>query len=278
MGIKSHKQIETRVAHIFSPKSKNKYFFDQYLQSFNRGIPDARLSIWNKDSTIDSPLLIRGINSHAREAIYYCQQTKKEFYYIDTGYIGNERSNFKRWHRITKNSLQNTGPIINRPTDRLKIIGTKCQKMYSGSKILICPPSAKVMKMYNQPLPEIWTKNVIKKLKKFTDRPIEIRLKPQRKDRISVKTIEDALVDDVYCLVTYNSIAALEALINGKPAITLGENCASSLCNTSLNDIENLNKPSRGEVIKLLAHLSYGQFTKKEMTNGVAWRILNEDC
>ena len=51
-----------------------------------------------------------------------------------------------------------------------------------------------------------------KELQKYTDRPVEIRLKPNRSERISTKPLEAALADDVYCLITYNSIAALEAL------------------------------------------------------------------
>jgi hypothetical protein len=44
------------------------------------------------------------------------------------------------------------------------------------------------------------------------------------------------MANDVYCVVTYNSIAALEALNFGKPAIALGPNCATAVCNTSLAD------------------------------------------
>jgi hypothetical protein len=89
-------------------------------------------------------------------------------------------------------------------------------------------------------------------------------------------SMEAALQDDVYCLITYNSIAALEALMNGKPAIALGPNCASMMCNTSLSEIENLNRPTKEEMIALMSHLSYCQFTRKELMNGYAWNIVNE--
>jgi hypothetical protein len=180
------------------------------------------------------------------------------------------------YHRVTKNGLQHTGPIIERPFDRLADLKFQYKRWISGSKILICPPSEKVMSLWNQPDPETWTKQVIDELKKYTDRPIEVRLKPSRSERVTNKTIEQALADDVYCLVTYNSIAATEALLNGKPAIALGPNAATALCNDSLSQIENLKNPVKDEIMAFVAHLSYCQFTQKELQNGYAWKIVNE--
>ena len=249
--------------------------YDEYLEAFIKGT-NGYLSTYNAEKNSNSPLLIRGLSKNSQLAIKECWKTDREFYAIDSGYIGNETSKSKIWHRITKNALQNTGPIISRPTDRLALTNTHPCAMYSGSKILICPPSDKVMRMYNQSSAEEWTNDIINKLKNLTDRPIEIRLKPQRQHRISSNSIQQAFTEDVYCLITYNSIAALEALVNGKPAIALGQNCATTLCNTELEDIENLNYPTLDEVVALLAHLSYCQFTKQEMMNGYAWKILNE--
>lgn len=247
--------------------------YDEYLESFVLGC-GGRLSRWEDEVNTKNPLIIRGLGGNSRKALKHCWETKRDFYAIDTGYFGNERSKSKYWHRITKNALQNTGPIIERPTDRLG--NYKYKKFKPGSKILICPPSEKVMMVFDQPDPETWVKNTVAELKKYTDRPIEIRMKPVRADRISTNTIEEALQNDVHCLITYNSIAALEALVNGKPAIALGPNCATTLCNTSLADIEKLNKPSEDRMTALMAHLSYCQFTRQEMMNGYAWNIVNE--
>ena len=64
---------------------------------------------------------------------------------------------------------------------------------------------------------DAWIDRTVKELKNYTDREIIIRRKPSRTDRISTNTIQDALADDVHCLVTYNSIAACEAPMEGKP-------------------------------------------------------------
>jgi lipopolysaccharide biosynthesis glycosyltransferase len=247
--------------------------YDAYLTSFILG-SGGIISAWDKEKDTSSTLVIRGLGGGSQKAIKHCWETGRTFYAIDTGYFGNDKK--KNYHRVTKNALQNTGPIIDRPGDRLKKIGYTYVPFTSGSKILICPPSEKVMNLWGQPDPETWTKEVVEQLKKYTDRPIEIRLKPIRSERISTKTIQQALAEDVYCLITYNSIAATEALMNGKPAIALGPNAASVLCNNSLTQIEKLKIPTKDEMEAFVKHLSYCQFTQHELQNGYAWQILNE--
>jgi lipopolysaccharide biosynthesis glycosyltransferase len=248
--------------------------YDEYLQSFVIG-SGGRLSDWKTEQTTNTPLIIRGLGGGSRKALKHCWETNRLFYAIDTGYFGNEGSKAKIWHRVTKNELQNTQPIKDRPDDRL--LNWKYKKFKDeGRKILLVPPSEKVMMLWDQPSPEEWVKKVSEQLKEYTDRPIEIRLKPDRRHRITNQSLEAAMALDVYCVITYNSIAALEALNFGKPAIALGPNCATAVCNTKLSEVENLNKPDRDTMYSLMCHLSYAQFNREEMMNGYAWDIVNE--
>ena len=118
--------------------------------------------------------------------------------------------------------------------------------------------------------------NLVEQLEQITDRPIEIRMKPIRSQRVTGSTIQEALQDDVHCLVTYNSIAATEALMEGKAAITLGPNAAQLICETDLANLETPRIPTEDEMYAFLTHLSYSQFTQTEMEDGTAWRILQE--
>jgi hypothetical protein len=122
-----------------------------------------------------------------------------------------------------------------------------------------------------------WMEETLAELKKYSDREIVIRLKQSRAVRLTSDTMESALQKDVHCLVTFNSIAATEALLFGKPAITLGPNAAQSLCKQSLDQIEKPYIPSLDEVEEWAAHLAYSQFTEEEMRSGYAWKILNEN-
>lgn len=249
--------------------------FDGILEVFALGT-GGKLSSWDREKDTNNPLLIRGLGGDSRKAIKHCWETGRDFYAVDTGYLGNDRYKTKVWHRVTKNNLQHLGPVIERPTDRLEALKYKFKKFRSGRKILICPPSAKVMMLWDQPSPEEWTQQVIKNLKQYTDRPIEVRLKPNRTERTTNKSIWSALDDDVHCLITYNSIAATEAILYGKPAIALGPNAAQVICSTSLSEVERLRIPTEDEVVAFAAHLSYCQFNLIELQNGTAWRMLNE--
>jgi lipopolysaccharide biosynthesis glycosyltransferase len=253
---------------------KKQLAYDSYLEAFVSGT-NGKLGDFDQGIDESIPLAIRGLGSSSQRAIRHCWETRRDFYAIDTGYFGNERSKAKIWHRVTKNNLQWLDDIVQRPTDRLEKVGYKYRRFTPGSKILICPPSDKVMKLFDQPDAKTWTEQVIEELKKYTDRPVEVRLKPIRSERISTNTIEDALADNVHCLITYNSIAAVEALVNGKPAITLGPNAASSMSGTSLSQVENLPRHDKDTMTAFMAHLAYCQFTYREMQDGTAWRILH---
>jgi len=258
--------------------AKKGHDYDPYLRSFLKGINGVE-SNWEQEKNTDNTLVIRGLGGGSQKAIKRCWETGRPFYAIDTGYFGNGKH--KIWHRITYNALQNMNQIISTDTERLELqLDATWKEIYKpftkGSKILVCPPSDKVMKLFGQGTAKSWTENLVTQLKTLTDRPIEIRMKPIRSERISTKTIQDALQDDVHCLITYNSIAATEALMEGKPAITLGSNAAQIVCETSLSNIETPRIPTEDEMREFLIHLSYSQFTQLEMEDGTAWRILQE--
>lgn len=258
--------------------TKKNLSYDPYLRSFINGA-GGNESTWEAEENTDSTLVIRGLGGGSQKAIKRCWKEGRPFYAIDTGYFGNGKH--KTWHRITYNALQNMNVMIERNLDRLELQLQKSWKeIYKpftpGNKILVCPPSDKVMNMFNQGTALEWTTKLVENLKTLTDRPIEIRMKPIRSERISTKTIQDALQDDVHCLITYNSIAATEALMEGKPAITLGPNAAQLICETNLANLENLRIPTEDEMYSFLTHLSYSQFTQAEMEDGTAWRILQE--
>jgi hypothetical protein len=247
--------------------------FDRYCEGLAIG-SSGRISSWQRETESPEPLIIRGLGKSGQEAIKKCWETGRDFYAIDTGYLQIANSLTKTYNRVTKNNLQNLGPIVKRPDDRLKKLNWKMNKAPTGSDILICAPSEKIMKFYGVDL-EKWLTETVEEIKKYSDRPIVIREKPTRHDRVTTNTIWQAL-DTAYCLVTFNSIAATEAFLYGVPAIALAPNAASVVCNTNISDIEVLSTPSEFERTLLAKHLSYCQFTLHEMRSGYAWKIVNE--
>jgi len=210
-----------RIAHKFALGSNGKLINQQQLETLN----------------ITVPVIIRGNSKSKVNAINTCIKRGLTWYNIDTGYLGNGQ--LKHYHRISKESYQNVEPIIDRPNDRLDSIKFKIYKpKTNGRQILLCPPSQKVMSIYGLTVND-WVNQTVEEIKKYSDRDIVIRIKDQnRKSRIVNDPITVAFDNDVFCVVTYNSIAALEAVLYGLPAFTLGPNAAAPLCNSALKNIE----------------------------------------
>lgn len=246
--------------------------YDPYLMDFITGC-GGYLSSFEYERNNKNPLVIRGLGGGGQKALKHCIANNRDYYAIDTGYL--QPSTKKEYHRVTYNNLQNLGPIVERDFDRLSRLRWKYRRRKKrGENILVCPPSEKVMKYYGENL-ETWMKNTIAQIKRYTDRPIVIRKKPSREVRVTTDTIWHAL-DSAYCLITYNSIAASEAILANVPAIALAPNAASVICETSISRIEQLQPYEKDLVEAFAAHLSYCQFNSKELRDGTAWRILNE--
>lgn len=248
---------------------------DNFAQRFAQGCRGLVTSWEEAMPQTLNPIMIRGMTF--RHATQTAMQTNREFYYIDNGYFGNPKS--KHWFRIIKNHVHDVRPLRDRPLDRLERCERYAGKLIlkpftAGRKIIIAPPSPKSLSLWNMDF-QRWLDDTVAELKKHTDRPIEVRLKRDRPDRLVNDTMEQCLADDVHCLVTYNSVAAVEALMLGKPVITLGPNAATQLARHDLSEIENLLVPTEDQRMAWLAHLSYSQFEYREIENGYAWSILN---
>lgn len=252
------------------------YKFDKVVAAFVQGC-GGQLSPWRDIESKRNPIALRSIVK--TPIMDTCRAQGRDFYYIDTGYFGNWGKG-KTYHRIVKNAMQHLGPIIDRPDDRFlrtntNLVSFKSQKKKNkGSRILICPPSEKAMRCgWGLDLDQ-WLTSTMDQLSAHTDRQIIVREKKIRHERQVHDTIWEALADDVYCVVTYNSIAAVEALIAGKPVFALGPNAAHHFACNDLAEIENPLIPDDEEVRRFFCHLAYCQFTKAEMLNGEAWAML----
>lgn len=243
--------------------------WDGIVQAFVQGAAGCMAS-WQAVEDSRAPIALRSIAK--KKIMQRCLEQGRDFYYIDTGYFGNNK--LKDYHRITRNAMQWLGPTEDRPADRLERTRVRPRPITPGSKILIAPPSHKAMSYWELD-PDQWVTETIATLREHTDRPIVIRMKQPREVRATVDTMEMALRDDVHALVTYNSIAAVEALIYGKPVFTMGPNAAQPLANTDLSKIEKPRCPTLDEVHELLCCLAYHQFTVEEMNTGYAWAVLN---
>jgi hypothetical protein len=252
---------------------------DEYINMFAWGSGGTSVSTKNFNYNDSSePIVLRGILKH--KIMKRCWKDYRTFYYMDTGYFGNERTaqnpnSWKYWHRIVKNNLQH-GEIIARPDDRFK----KFNKTFTpwkktGSKILVAAPDDKPCKFYGINKDQ-WVAETVAKIKEHTDRPVVVRERaPKRIDRISTDTLQQALDNDVFALVTYNSVAAIESVFYGIPAFTMAP--ANAASPVALQDLSKIETPYYADKDKLYAwgcHLAYGQFHIDELKTGKAKEML----
>lgn len=250
--------------------SKNKT--DQFINLFAKG---SRLDIVTSPGT-KGDIIFRSMAK--RKLIKECWETGRQFYYMDSGYIGNYKSpgnplGWKVWHRIVKNDLQHKH-IIDRPDDRWRRLGQEIHKPKKGKHILLVTPSEKPCKFYGIDR-DTWVRETVEKIKLYTDRPIVIRDKASRPERI-VKTIYDDL-NNCHALVTYQSIAAVESVLYGVPAFTLAPTAADVVCDQDLSLLENPTVQEEEKIYKWACHLSYGQFHTEELKSGKAYRMLLDE-
>jgi len=246
-----------------------------------------------KSDTIDikdkSSYVFRGITRI--ETIKQCLDNDIDFYYLDTGYMGCYPQ--KNWHRFVKNNFQTLNHLDitsnNEFKNRFKNImnisydNYKPVKQIKGNKILLIPPSEKVLRClsvmkhvdFKQ---DEFINYVIKKIKKYSDREVVVRQKPNRDERTKKgKRLEDQLINDkIHCLITFNSIAAFEAIQLGYPAITLGPNAASYLSEKEICNIDNPYFPDEEKIRRHSLYLTACQFNREELKNGYALKMIEQ--
>ena len=241
------------------------------------------------DTTNKSPRVFRGITRI--ETIKQCLDNNIDFYYIDTGYMGCYPQ--KNWHRFVKNNFQTLNhKDLSKDKEfvlRFKNImninydNYKPNKQIKGSNILLIPPSEKVLRCLTT-MKHVDFKQqefidyIIKEVKKYTDRKVIVRQKPNRDERITRgKRLEDQLKNDkIHCLIAFNSIAAFEAIQLGYPAITLGPNAASYLSEKELSNIDKPYFPDEDKIRKHSLYLTACQFNREEFKNGYAIKMIEQ--
>jgi hypothetical protein len=229
------------------------------------------------------PFVARGVVK--RKEIHQCIKEGRSFYYTDTGYFGNFKSEGnssgkKKWVRIVKNELQKS-TLETWPSDRWDALVKLDKRLEwkgwktNGNKILLVTPNPKSCHYFGFELDD-WKNKTIAEIKKHTDMPIIIREKASRSER-HANSIYDALDQGIFATVTFNSIAAIESIAYGIPAFVAVPCAASPLALTDLSKIATPYYPDESLVKKQCYSLAYGQFRGDEIENGTAWKILQRN-
>jgi len=264
---------------IHTTKPRTQKYIDAFVGGSGRGriynfrelkkLPDAYLTMY-------------GILAGSGEVYKWCEKENRDFYFMDHGYFTNAHDR-PHWLRITKNKhCQNT--LQQRPINRYeKHFKQDIKPWNKGKKILVLPPTNAIANFFNA---TDWLDNTLKILKQNTDREIDVREKPYNPTieidhvgatvKVDRPTVHKGSInwDEYHATVTYNSNTMVASLANGVPVFCDPVNSAAAPI--SETDFSKIETPKYGDRIALFSSLAYNNWTLDEMTNGTAWRMLNE--
>ena len=214
--------------------------------------------------------------------ITMCEAQGEEWWYVDVGYLTEQITRYpepiihnydKTYFRICKGGIHTTS--FKEHDD--KRLNTEFKGWQSGEHILVCPSSPTVTYYINDMTQDDWIKETTDEIKKCTDRPIKLRNKPRPNNKWWNTDILDDL-KDAHCLVTNMSLTAVDATVNGVPCITHNRNVAAGVSSRDIS-YKTLNypfKPDGDKINRWMRMLSYNQFTIKEIEDGIAFEVLQE--
>lgn len=233
------------------------------------------------------------------------KQNSKCFVVIETPLLGREMFKKNKHYRVGVNGFLNRdalwGDNVTRPSDRFEELGLKYNGWKSkedlGDKIVIALQLAGDASLRNLDINE-WCLDTVRTLREHTQRPIEIRTHPGVSEKgmgnheelfkqfafanftnvsfVNGKEVPwEEHLKDAYCVVSYSSGLAIDAVLNGYPVIACDEgNFAWNVAETKLSNIENLKLATEQEVEQWLYNLAYCQWTPEEMESGKCWAHL----
>lgn len=216
---------------------------------------------YNKEPRVGwsgDPIAVWGQLRGAKELL----SQSKNFYRMDHAYIGR-----LKFFRLTKGDFQ-PSRIVGRPSDRWdelrKEFGLEVKPWRAGNHILVTLSAPATYWFFGV---DDWPQRIEKEIRKYTDRPIKIRQREEKRP-----LAED--LKDAHCLVTYASNSSVDALRAGVPVFTLGPSIARPMSG-DLSKIETPLYPENRE--DFFRHMSYCQFTVQEFRSGFALKTADEN-
>jgi hypothetical protein len=238
---------------------------------------------WQKWQEEKIPIVILGILRGTERLLWAAKYHKINFYYIDHSYFFRADKHKKNkttndWSYRACLNQENLNFLvhdklnlsdINRIQKNKNLLLPRSIIKTTGNKILICPPSYAIARYYkfkNDDV-QLWLNDTIKTIKEQTDKEIVIRYKDSTTP--FMKDFENA-----YCIISYQSTLAIEAILQGIPSFCNEQSCVSPVSTTTLN-LNKIKFPTMIEIENWVTSLLANQFTMEEFKNGVAFEAIN---
>lgn len=204
------------------------------------------------------------------------------YIYLDKGYTRDWA-----WRRCAVNACEPTDYVgcLGMPSDRREALAWRPKAWRRrGDKVVMLWSNEDEHVWRGLPPPEEYADDVVRDLRRHTDRRIVYRCKPNRRP---VRDVVGAVMADLrrplieeladaHAVVLVGGGSSICALLEGVPAVVLGDAPTRSISSTSLEEIECPRLASDGEREAILNDLAYSQWSADEFVSGKAWRWLRE--
>ncbi|MBG11217.1 MAG: hypothetical protein CMD92_08680 [Gammaproteobacteria bacterium] len=183
------------------------------------------------------------------------------FFHLDNGYIGNHRHKTPLYYRISYNSLQNTKvrpPVNKSRIEYLEIDDDLWKEWNEGGdyNLLVMPNNSNIFKYLGEDY-STWRTNTVRHYDSLPEKLIIREKEGKRRQRFQEIL---PMMLSAKKVITYHSMAVVEALCLGKPIEVLGQSAVQHWQGQFGFD----RKP-------MLEHIAHSQFSRKEYEDGTAW-------
>ena len=261
-------------------------FSSQLLSNIEHGWKRNR---WCAEPTVHFYFGLGGYS--APENIKKNEKEGEDYYIVDIGYIGAQINRWPKpvqadftttYFRFCKNSMHNDLTNVSDDPTRFNelvkkdiwyakaILEYEEKELNYDGKLLVTPSSDTVCKYIHGQTQKQWLSSLAPKIKKHSNREIELRLKPNPRvwANLKYKNVQDHF-PHTYALVTNMSLCAIDAVVHGIPVICDKENICSSIGETNYSKIENLKSINKDDLYKWACKVANQQFTLEEIYKGV---------
>jgi len=206
---------------------------------------------------------------------------------ISDGFIMRTGDRMKRYWAVGKNGFHARADQVSFmvPGDRWQALNVRLKPWKTTGKNIVIAHQFAQVPYYGEHKKEAFPP-AIAELQNHTDRPIVFRTHPLEKHwkRTETETPSGCIestahtfaeeLENAWAVVTYDSNAALEAMIAGVPVFTLGQSMIDACANKDLSKIESPLRPDRQQLMHWIA---YTQYNPDEFKAGLPCKILIEN-
>lgn len=213
-----------------------------------------------------APAMFYGISDNNESVWERARASEHDYFYADNAFFDAVRGKF---FRVGRNRLQHPGIGVS-DGSRFRALGLEIKPWRTrGSHILVTPQSEHFMRVAARYKGD-WLADTLAAIKRYTDRPIQVRL--WQRDKVKLAQELPEALENCWALVTHSSGSAITALLSGIPVVCTAP-CVISPMSGRMEDIDDLPLPEgRQEWAELVADQ---QWTLEEMRQGTAWRMLH---